>query len=324
MKVGEDFAFKRKFWVKDLLKADSIIANSAVLRFDSFNSFVKHVLVNKDIILTCDKFIVPVEKAEEVRVLLAIDDAVRPLLVMNIDNYNEEILEAFNPERIAKIGNTAVEMDSKNIAAFSEFIRKNELPNFKKFMTKSYGYFYDYVSSNNIHNLIDIYSKPFFELPYFCIADITYDWFNICKNFKISEIDNFKYICTFIATNIKNTKKTLFLNDGEFETTYEFFYEMTKNSKKIFINEDHGYYCDFPEYGDAQIQKFNFKSVNANTVEQEEISKIRAPYDCVVDTSVIPMPSIDNMAQNFLCTGSHVIPPTLCKLIGEWLLGDKR
>ena len=47
MRINDDFTFTRKYFIKDLLKADTLIKDASVLEFASFMDFAQTYLRDK-------------------------------------------------------------------------------------------------------------------------------------------------------------------------------------------------------------------------------------------------------------------------------------
>lgn len=319
MRIISDFTFTRKYFIKDLLKADTLIKGAGVLEFASFMDFAQTYLRDKKFSLdTVDKLIVPAENGDEASLLLRIDPNVRPYLIIYLKDFSKETRDEFHEK-----ANTSILCDADRVSELKKAMREDPSPNFVEFISRSYGYFRDQVSCYNVDKIPYIYSDAFFTLPYFCIADIRWDWASF-EDMKLKDLHAIVYNTSMVSSNLpKQTRELDFTSfGGEGKSSWAYDYMHTPNAKRLFI-QDGVLYMDNAESG-IGIDLYDENFFDANNVDHREVDKLRSAYDVKFTTSWgVGDPSLISISQNIKCTGNPAMVPYLCSIVSRTLNGGR-
>lgn len=310
------FSFKRKYFVKDLLSPDSLIKNASTLEFESFNEFARTFL--KDRLYSLDSvnmIIVPAENAEEVKLLLSIKPEVRPFLVIYLKDFTIDTRKAFE-----YVDKTAILCDSMDIPDLVEQMRKEPSEQFCKFLSCTYGYFRGYVDAGNVKELLHIYSDSFFTLPFFCIADIRWD-FHSFEKMPLVGLHEIVYLTKFIYNNLMHQQRIVDFSSFGFdgERKYSYDYMRVPGAKRLNIANGCLYADGIP---DSMLDMYSDVSKDATEVPLKEIDSLRHFYDLKLSKQT----GLDDMSfvsinQNKKCMGNPAMIPYLCSIITRTLNG---
>ena len=319
MKISEDFTFKRKYFVKDLLNPETLVKGASTLEFASFTDFAEVFLRDRKFSLNnVDKLVVPVENADEAALLLGINPQVRPRLLIYLKDFSKETRACFDI-----IANTSLLVDGHRVPELKQCMLSDPVPGFAKFMAHSYGYFRGLVNADNVDNIPYIYTDAFFTLPYFCIADIRWDWESF-EDMKLKNLHSVVYNTTMVASNMPKKVRSLnlspFGSDNEIEWEYDYMH--TPNTKRLFV-KDGSLYIDNAESG-LSIDLYDESYQDANTVPLRKLDSIREAFDIKYTPSWgMVEPSLISISQNVKCTGNPAMVPYLCRIVTRTLNGGR-
>lgn len=319
MRITSDFTFTRKYFIKDLLKAETLIKDAGVLEFASFMDFAQTYLRDKKFSLeTVDKLIVPAENGDEASLLLRIDPNVRPYLIIYLKDFSKETRDEFH-----EMANASVLCDADRVAELKKAMLEDPSPNFVEFISRSYGYFRNHISCNNVDKIPYIYSDAFFTLPYFCIADIRWDWASF-EDMKLKDLHAIVYNTSMVSSNLPKQLRELDLSTfgGEGKSSWAYDYMHTPNAKRLFI-QDGVLYLDDVE-SSIGIDLYDERFEDANNIDHVEVDKLRSAFDVKFTTSWgVGDPSLISIPQNIKCTGNPAMVPYLCSIVSRTLNGGR-
>lgn len=318
MKIAEDFTFKRKYFVKDLLSPDSLIKGADIVEYASFGEFAQTFLRDKLYSLgSVGKIIVPVESADEVALLLKISPNARPFLIIYLKDFSKETRDAFSHF----VDKTAILCDSGSIRDLRTAMVEEQSLAFIDFMKHTYGYFRSYVDRDRINDIPYVYSEPFTTLPFFCTADVKwkYDTF---ENMPLKDLHGIVYNTTLVANNVVKQERNVdwdrFGGEGSTRFTYELMH--VANPKRIFIS-DGRIFLDDGTYGSG-VDMYDPDFANAENIPLREIDLLRNPFDAKLTKSCgVEDVALVYVTQNILCNGNPAMVPYLCKIVARTLNG---
>lgn len=319
MKIAEDLTFRRKYFVKDLLNANTLLGNTDILEFGSFMDFAQVFLRDKKFGLnSVDKLIVPVENPEEAELLLKIDPDVRPWLIIYLKDFSKATRDKFH-----EIKRTSLLCLEGQVPVLKSMMQEDPSQGFLEFMCHSYGYFRGEVNSSNVDDIPYIYSNAFFTLPYFCISDIKWDWESF-ETTQLKDLHAVVYNTSLVATNMLKRKSQI--NFEAFglakQTSWVYDYMHTLGCKRIFI-QDGNMYIDDPGSG-MSIDLYDDHYNDANNVPLVEVDSIRSAFDIKYSNAWgVQEPSIIRISQNIKCTGNPAMVPYLCSIVSRTLNGGR-
>ena len=320
MPLPKELNYERSFFVKDLLTADSLIKNSATLEYDSFMDFVQTFLQDRLYSLdTVDKIIVPVDDADEARLLLSIDPKARPFLIVYLRDFSKATRDEFK-----RIENTSILCDGDKIISLKKAMIEEPSANFVDFLSHVYGYFRDTITKDDIDNISYIYTDPFFTLPTFSVADIRWDWASF-EDMTMNEMRGVVYHCNLLYANMNNQKRKvnweIFGDKSQSGYVYDFL--NISNIKRPFIKGTKLY----PDYMCLEEYAYDFyenKDKDPNKEPLDYVDTIRSPFDTkITKNSGLSNISLDYISQNIVCNGNPAMVPYLCSIVTRLLNGGR-
>lgn len=321
--MKEMFEYKRKFSVDDLFSIKSLIKNASVIEFASFEDFIYSVVQNRYLQLNgfVNKIIVPVEEPVQVECLMKIKPEAIPFLIVYLKCFSKEALDSFKPRK-----DTALMVDSHNVLALKQSIKTYKSDNFAQFCLQSYGYFRDEIDASNVKDALNIYTDPFFEFPFFCIADIRWDFNSLNDNLSLETLNQIQYFGNDLKFNMINIKSgsldwRAFSSNLEGDLTRPYKFDLMRcNSPKYLFIEDHILFA-----GDKPIQKSGVDVCNGidKGLSSKELDHIRRFYD-VAFNNVCGLTDYTfiSLYQNYKCCGDPNMIPYLTYFVTRAFNGE--
>lgn len=321
--MKEMFEYKRKFSIDDLFSIKSLIKNTSIMEFASFEDFVCSVVQNRYIELNgfVDKIVVPVEEPIQVECLMKIKPEAIPFLIVYLKDFSKESLDSFNPRK-----DTALMVDSHNVLTLKQSIQTYRPDKFVQFCLNSYGYFRDEIDTSNIKDVLNVYTDPFFEFPFFCIADIKWDFNSLNEDLSLETLHQIQYFGNELKFNIINTRsgsldwKSFSSNlEGDLTRLYKFDL-MRCNSPKHLLVKDHTLYV-----GDKPISKsgVNVSDGIDKTTSSKELDHIRRFYDVEFNNACgLTDYTFMSLYQNYECCGDPNMVPYLTYFVTRAFNGE--
>lgn len=325
MNISEEFSYRRKYYVRDLLNPKTLVTNTATIEFDSFDEFVKVVLKDEKIdIQTPAKLIIPVRSSDEVSSMLSLNPEVRSFLILKLESFTKSVRDSFSV-----VPNVALMIDSKDIDSLKEEMVNNPSDNFVRFLKTTYGYFTDTITSNDVDDIMYKYTDPFYKFPFFCISAIKWDWYSF-QDYKMKDLRKLIYQCRFISNNLGGQSRVL--NYSKYMTKYgldsvggslerEYLYDrMKSDSCKCIYVKDGKLYIDSPD-SEYFIDMYDESLFDGNNVDLKEVNRLRLPFDIKISMNYATDINIVSINQNIKCTGNPAIIPYQCLIVGRILNG---
>ena len=324
MPLPKELNYERSFFVKDLLTADSLIKNSATLEYDSFMDFVQTFLQDRLYSLdTVEKIIVPVDDADEARLLLSIDPKARPFLIVYLRDFSKATRDEFR-----HIENTAILCKGEDIPLLKKAMEEEPSMNFLNFIAHTYGYCRIDVNRQDIDKLCYKYSEGFYTLPCFSIIDARWDWNNF-EDMTMRELHGLSYHCNLIFANLRGQLRRLSWKSFGEEgaqlgySGYEFDFFQTKSAKRPFIKGTKLY----PDYMCLEEYAYDFyenKDKDPNEESLDYVDTIRSPFDTKITPKTgLANPSLVSISQNKICNGNPAMIPYICSIVTRLLSGGR-
>ena len=314
LKIGNDFSFTRKYEIKDLLSADTLLKDTAILEFDTFDNFASSCLVDKKIKLTKPKcIIVPVENKDEAKCLMSIRPEVRPYLMIYLKDFSKECRDEFN---ILK--ESSLICDSDKIVDLKSEMEKNPSTGFVEYMKNSVGVFRDKVNLDNSDDISYIYSDSFYTLPYFCMPYIEWDYSSF-EDMAIKDINKILFHTNLIYKNVYSSTRAVRWDKygSEGSTNYVYKYIDLGSSKNLYL-KDGILYIDNPG-SEIGVDLYSEEYKDANNIDLHVLDKLTAPFDARFELDVLP--SLISVSQNIKCMGTPYMIPILCRIVSKTLNG---
>lgn len=317
------FEYKRKFSVDDLFSIKSLIKNTSVIEFASFEDFIYSVVQNRYLQLNgfVDKIIVPIEEPIQIECLMKIIPEVIPFLIVYLKCFSKEALDSFKPRK-----DTALMVDSNNVLALKQSIKTCKSDNFAQFCLQSYGYFRDEIDASNVKDVLNIYTDPFFEFPFFCIADIRWDFNSLNDNLSLETLNQIQYFGNDLKFNMINTKSgsldwRAFCSDLKGDLTRPYRFDLMRyNSPKHLFVKGHTLYV-----GDKPIQKSGVDVCDGidKSISSKELDHIRRFYDVEFNnTCGLTDYTFMSLYQNYKCCGDPNMIPYLTYFVTRAFNGE--
>lgn len=329
MNIDNEFSYRRKYYVRDLLNPNTLITNTGFIEFDSFDEFVRVILKDKKFdINTSAKIIVPVKNADEVELLLSISPEARSFLIIKLMSFDKETRDAFSV-----VKNTALLIESNRISTLKKEMLKDPSDNFVNFLRSTYGYFTNTITFDNVDDIMYKYTDSFFEFPFFCISIIKWDWKSF-ENMKISELNSLAFQTRLLHRNAFGQERIVdyskyysndFISNSSkdigFEKRYKYDKMKTFSCKWIYI-KDGKMYIDNPST-DIYIDIYDDRYRDANNIDFREINALRSVFDVKLSSDYAHDLSMVSLSQNIKCTGNPAIIPYQCLIAARILNGGE-
>lgn len=314
--------FERKYFVKDLLKPETLLKDTSYLEFASFEDFIDTVVRNSLLgdLKSVDKIIVPVEEDYQVKALMHINSDAIPFLIISLKKVSKTLFDAFSPRK-----NTALMIDASEVSSFKKELKSCKSPAMLSFCKGTYGYFRDVVNCENINNIPYVFTDPFFQFPFFCIADIAFDYKNLQENLTLDTLHSIQYFGNMLAFNTIKTKKGS-VDWGSFSAspvensgvTYTFDLARQISPKRLFVEKN----CLYVNSGNLQDSKVDLTS-SSSIPEGKILDSIRKFYDAkftapcgLTDCTFI------SLEENVKCTGDPNVIPYLTYFVTRAFNGE--
>ena len=310
MKISDDFYFKRKTFVKDLLSISSLLKDTAMLSFQSFETFATTVLRDNAIDLSLVSSIkVPVEDEEQMSLLLKIRPEVRPFLY----------IEVLSPKAMKTY------KDVKGAALYSSYSDVLSIRD----AVKDYGVKLEnpcvyslHVDRDNILNLAEIAAVPFLQWPQFCVIDFRFDYESLI-DMSLGDLDKIQWVSNFLKFNLYGREEAINTADGR-RISYRLSPFYSAYAKRLYISSLG--YMGFM-YQDKGLRHFIniYETFDCYEKKGTVIDCFRAPYDCKFSERCgVSNKAFIDIFQNERIMGNPAMIPECCKMIATMFDIDRK
>ena len=306
----------RTFFVKDLLSFESLCSKTTSFEFETFEEFkkIKEKLKSKPL----KTLIISISKLEEVldlMKLLSSEEFRDIFFVIKLRNFSLEILNSFLP-----LNNYYIQLPLEDVKLFSDFFFKNKekLNKFISIFSSVRGISEVSVSRDNLDNLIFLASSAFYDLPFFSLLKINWNYSDL-DQLKIEDIKKLETHIFWIKNNLIGRKVEWKIDSQVF--SFEFNIYNIPGYRKIFISNEDKAFIESPSFKETEFLVFS--DINANNIPLTDIDKLRKFYDIEFNEACgIKNLDIINIYENFKAFNSPGLIPYSCKIIDSLLAED--
>lgn len=309
LKITHDFYFKRKHFIKDLLSVESLLKNTSILEFESFDVFANAVLRDGVIPLNDVGAIkVPAATEEEIELLLKINPDARPFLYVSVEN--PDVLKAYHsvPRMSLYVEQSDVE---KIVEGFPDFKKIVDIP----------CVFHVAVDSTNILELHYLLSEPFLLSPQFCTADIDFNYMDLEPKTTVRTFEPIRWVASFVKNNIYGREEVLRFDneDGSFsQIKFKFLPLQLSSAKRLYVSGEGA--IGFKEsFAPGQLFEIDaYHNKDCNYLSQKKIDEKRAIYDVkFTDACGIRNKAFINILQNYKSLYNPAMIPAICYMLAD-------
>lgn len=280
--LNDSIGFKRQYFVKDLLDLNTFVNGACTVEFASFSDFARVFLHDKKLHLTnIFKLVIPIASPQEAELFFMIDPKALPFTIIYLKDFSAETRSKFQ-----KSENRALMIDGQRALEFKNELIANPNADFLKFLQTTYGYFRDTITADLREHITEIYTDPFFIFPYFCIADVKWDWESF-ENLKVSDFEAVQYFLNVLRNNMGKRGGAIdwlqFGPSDTTESTYQWDFMKVESPKRIFIQGNY-MYIDGPENKSSQVDLY-MQETDGNLMPFKTLDTLRHQYDVKFSTN---------------------------------------
>lgn len=295
MKFNTRLNYKRFYTIDSLYNINSFILNARYLKFDSvevlFKVLYRYPEFNRNYIIE-----VPITCLGDIQLLsklnVGVFKGVRLYLDNSLDRDTLEYILDLNSDYYCLVA-------QGDIIPYIKDLMDTLDNNLKAKSSHFTGIFRDLINISNYKDLPYIYQSPFLCLPIFRYSEVSFDYEDLSK-LTLSEVEEFRAIYRYYLSNIK----------GNLYTSYQ--------NKKIYYEETQYKYHKVVHFKDNKFKILgDDKYISYDNLDSHSIdlNLDRTPYDINYDNSLGINSNFIDIVQNYKCTGSYILPPTLYELL---------